>query len=83
MPHLFKKQVLIKHHNLEQWRVIETKGTHYAKCEFGAIHVIHKTITRTRTLKGGGFGLTTFGTLCSRSLSRKTVTGGSVRGLRE
>ena len=22
------------------------------------LHVIHKTITRTRTLKGGGFGLT-------------------------
>ena len=52
MPHLFKKQVLIKHHNLEQWRVIETKGTHYAKCEFGAIHVIHKTITRTLRVVG-------------------------------
>ena len=26
---------------------------------FGVIHVILKTITRTRTLKGGGFGLTT------------------------
>ena len=29
-----------------------------AKAKFYGVHVILKTITRTRTLKGGGFGLT-------------------------
>ena len=32
--------------------------TFHATTNFGIVHVILKTITRTRTLKGGGFGLT-------------------------
>ena len=32
--------------------------TFHVTTSFGMIHVILKTITRTRTLKGGGFGLT-------------------------
>ena len=32
--------------------------TFHATMNCGVIHVILKTITRTRTLKGGGFGLT-------------------------
>ena len=31
----------------------------HATTSFYGVHVILKTITRTRTLKGGGFGLTT------------------------
>ena len=33
-------------------------NTFYVTTSFGMTHVILKTITRTRTLKGGGFGLT-------------------------
>ena len=32
--------------------------TFHATTSFYGVHVILKTITRTRTLKGGGFGLT-------------------------
>ena len=32
--------------------------TFHVTTSFGMTHVILKTITRTRTLKGGGFGLT-------------------------
>ena len=32
--------------------------TSHVTTSFGMIHVILETITRTRTLKGGGFGLT-------------------------
>ena len=32
--------------------------TSHVTTNFGMTHVIPKTITRTRTLKGGGFGLT-------------------------
>jgi hypothetical protein len=35
------------------------KVTSHVTTSFGVTHVILKTITRTRTLKGGGFGLTT------------------------
>src|SRR6202022_1888680 len=34
------------------------ENTFYMTTSFGKTHVILKTITRTRTLKGGGFGLT-------------------------
>jgi hypothetical protein len=34
------------------------KVTSHVTTSFGATHVILKTITQTRTLKGGGFGLT-------------------------
>ena len=37
--------------------------TFHVTMSFGMTHVILKTTTRTRTLKGGGFGLT--GTVCS------------------
>ena len=37
---------------------IEMEVTFHATTSFDMIHMILKTITRTRTLKGGGFGLT-------------------------
>ena len=37
--------------------------TFHATTTFYRVHVILKTITRTRTLKGGGFGLTLFSLL--------------------
>ena len=40
------------------WVSTDMEVTFYATTSFGRIHVILKTITRTRTLKGGGFGLT-------------------------
>ena len=40
------------------WVPIEMEVTFHATTSFGVIHVVLKTITRTKTLKGGGFGLT-------------------------
>ena len=37
---------------------MEMEVVFHATASFGMSHVILKTITRTRTLKGGGFGLT-------------------------
>ena len=43
---------------LSKLELIEMEVTFKATTSFGATHVILKTITRTRTLKGDGFGLT-------------------------
>ena len=43
---------------LSKLELIETEITFNVTTSCGATHVILKTITRTRTLKGGGFGLT-------------------------
>ena len=40
------------------WVPTDMGVTFHATMNCGVIHVILKTITRTRTLKGGGFGLT-------------------------
>ena len=41
------------------WVPTEMEVTFHATTSFGIIHVILEIITRTRTLKGGGSGLTT------------------------
>ena len=48
---------------------IEIEVTFHFYYEFGMTHVIPKTITRTRMLKGGGFGLTTSSLICAIRLS--------------
>ena len=40
------------------WVSTRVEVTFHATTSFDRMHVILKTITRTRTLKGGGFGLT-------------------------
>ena len=40
------------------WVSLDMEVTFQATTSFYGVHVILKTITRTRTLKGGGFGLT-------------------------
>ena len=40
------------------WDSTRVEVTFHASMSFEMVHVILKTITRTRTLKGGGFGLT-------------------------
>ena len=40
------------------WLSPDTEVTFHTTTSFSRRHVILKTITRTRTLKGGGFGLT-------------------------
>ena len=42
------------------WVPIEMEVTFRATTSIGVIHMILKIITRTRTLKGGGFGLAMF-----------------------
>ena len=40
------------------WVAPDMEVTFHATTSFDGVHVILKTITRTRTLKGDGFGLT-------------------------
>ena len=47
--------------------------TFHATTSFDRVHVILKTITRTRTLKGGGFGLTPSQTGCAVALEAATA----------
>ena len=49
------------------------EGYNSSNSKFYEIHVILKTITRTRTLKGGGFGLTPLHSLdtCDQHLTLK------------
>ena len=46
------------------------EATFHVTTSFGMIHVIIKTITRTRTLKGGGFGLTPCNPLVKHGFGR-------------